>query len=90
MHMAVIVEVCLMEKSSRYSLAKELFFSHKLKLQSQIALRRDSMHCSNNNFNYQNIQVCLCLFPLMGTFVWAEFVWLNTTKRYYIKLVTYP
>lgn len=91
MHIAVRGEVCLMERSSRYSLAKELFFQHRLKLQSQIALRWDSMHCSNNNFNYQNIQVCLTLSPLMGTFVWAEFVWFGyTTELFYIVFFTYP
>lgn len=41
-------------------------FSQQLKLQSQIALRWDSAHGSNNNFNYQNIQVCLSLFYPWG------------------------
>lgn len=59
MHTAVIDGVCLMEKSTTHLLSKELFFSHQLKPQSQIALRWDSMHCCNNNFNDQNSFVCL-------------------------------
>lgn len=39
MHTEVIGGVCLMEKSTTHSLSKELFFSHQLKPQSQIALR---------------------------------------------------